>query len=134
MLVKGDLKEQAFHSGYGSTLPIRRRSLALSPSTDSLDASASMADLSVFHPVCILAAILDNGSRRYITASGRAVSEFDVGHRDKNNAAKNNRYLDFVQKRGSISLVNDNHMNKLKETLVNMYFGLIINDWPQNLI
>ena len=42
-------------------------------------------------------------------------------HSDKNNAATriNNHYLDFVQTRGLISLVNDYHVdNNLKEILV----------------
>ena len=39
-------------------------------------------------------------------------------HSDKNNAAINNSYLDFVQTPSLISLVNDNHVdNNLKKTL-----------------
>ena len=45
-------------------------------------------------------------------------------HSDKNSAAINNRYLNYVQMRGLISLVNDNHVdNNLKEILVYVYFG-----------
>ena len=39
-------------------------------------------------------------------------------------AAINNTYQDFIQTRGLISLVNNNHVDsKLKELLVNVYFG-----------
>ena len=45
-----------------------------------------------------------------------------------NNAATNNRYLDFVQTLGLISMVNDYNLNiNLKEILAYMYFGLTIN-------
>ena len=44
-------------------------------------------------------------------------------------AAINNHYLDFVQTRGLISLVNDNHVdNNLKEILVHAYFGSTVNN------
>ena len=47
--------------------------------------------------------------------------------------AINNRYLDFVQTRGLISLVNDNHVNNnLKEILVFVYIGSIVNNRPEN--
>ena len=50
-------------------------------------------------------------------------------HNDKNGATINNRYLDFVQTRGLISLVNDYHVDKdLKEILVHVYFGSIVNN------
>ena len=51
----------------------------------------------------------------------------------KNSAAIINRYLDFVQKRGLISLVNDYHVdNSLKESLVYKYFGSIVNNRSKN--
>ena len=41
--------------------------------------------------------------------------------------AINNRNLDFVQTRGLILLINDNHAdNYLKEILLYVYFGLIV--------
>ena len=44
---------------------------------------------------------------------------------DKNDAAINNRCLDFVQTRGLILLVNDNYVdNYLKEMLAIVYHGL----------
>ena len=47
--------------------------------------------------------------------------------------SKNNRYLDFVQTRDLISLVNDNHVdNKLMEGLVYVYFGSIVKKRPKN--
>ena len=47
--------------------------------------------------------------------------------------AINNRYLDFVQMHGLISLVNNNHIdNNLKEILVYVYFGLIVSNQPKN--
>ena len=53
-------------------------------------------------------------------------------HSDKNGAAKNNRYLDFVQMRGLISLVNDNHVdNNFKEILVYIYLGSIVINRPK---
>ena len=43
-------------------------------------------------------------------------------HNDKNDAAINNRYMDFVQTHCLILLVNDNHKdNTLKEILVYVY-------------
>ena len=51
-------------------------------------------------------------------------------HSDKTSAAKNNRYLHLVQTRGLIPLVNDNHVDNLKEILVCVFFGLIINNQP----
>ena len=40
--------------------------------------------------------------------------------------------MNFIQKRGLISLVNDNHVNNnLKEILVYVYFGSILNNWPK---
>ena len=54
-------------------------------------------------------------------------------HSDKNSAAINSRYLDFVQTRGLISLVNDNHVaNNRKEILVYVYFGSIVNKRPKH--
>ena len=48
---------------------------------------------------------------------------------DKNSAVIHNRYLDFVQTRGLILLVNDNHVdNDLQEFLVHAYFGSIVNN------
>ena len=53
-------------------------------------------------------------------------------HRDKKSAAINKRYLDFVQTRGLISLVNDNHVdNNLKEILVHVYYWSIVNNRPK---
>ena len=53
-------------------------------------------------------------------------------HSDKNSSAVNNRYLDFVQTRGWISLVNDNHVdNNLKEMLAFVYYGSIVNNRPK---
>ena len=49
-------------------------------------------------------------------------------HSDKNSAAINNRFLDFIQTRGLIPLVNDNHVdNNLKEILMYVYFCSIVN-------
>ena len=49
-------------------------------------------------------------------------------HSDKTKAARNNRYLDLVQTRGLISLVNDNYVdNNLKEILMYVYFGSIVS-------
>ena len=54
-------------------------------------------------------------------------------HSEKNNAAINNRYLDFVQTRGFISLVNDNIEHCiLKQILKYVYFGRIVNSRPMN--
>ena len=50
-------------------------------------------------------------------------------HSDKNSAALSNHSLDFVQTRDLTSLVNDNHVaNNLKEILVYVYFGSIVNN------
>ena len=50
-------------------------------------------------------------------------------HSDKNSAAIDNRYLDFVQTRSLISLVNDNHVdNNLKDILGYVYFGSIVTN------
>ena len=58
-------------------------------------------------------------------------SRFYRRHSDKNSAAINNRYLDFVQTCGLISLVNDNQVDNLTEILV---YGpgsiLIIHGFP----
>ena len=55
-------------------------------------------------------------------------------HSDKNSAATNNRYLDFVQTRGLISLDSDNHVdNNLKEIFVSVYYGSIVNNRPKNV-
>ena len=55
-------------------------------------------------------------------------------HSDKNSAAIKKRYLDFVQTRGLISLVNDNHVdNSVKEILIyvyKMYLDSIANNRP----
>ena len=46
-------------------------------------------------------------------------------HSDKNRVAINNGYLDL--------LVNENRVDSnLKEILVYVYFGLIVNSWPNN--
>ena len=39
------------------------------------------------------------------------VNNAPLRHSDKNSAATNNHFLDFVQTRGLISLVNDNHLD-----------------------
>ena len=53
---------------------------------------------------------------------------------NKNSTAINNRNIDFVQTCGLISLVNDNHVdNDLKEILVYIYYGSIVNNRSQNL-
>ena len=53
-------------------------------------------------------------------------------HSDKISAAINNLHLDFVQTRGLILLVNDNHVNnKLKEILVYVYLGSIVSNQPK---
>ena len=45
----------------------------------------------------------------------------------KNSMAISNRYLDFVQTHGLISLVNDYHVdNKVREILVNVYYWSIL--------
>ena len=45
----------------------------------------------------------------------------------------NDRYLDFVQTRGLILLVNDNHVNNnLKAILVHVYYSSIVNNRPKN--
>ena len=50
-----------------------------------------------------------------------------------NSVATNNYYMDFVQMRGLISLVNDNHMdNNLKEILV-CILRLDCKNWPQKM-
>ena len=55
-------------------------------------------------------------------------------HSDKNSAAINIRYLHFIQTRGLISLVNADHGdNSLKEILVFVYYGSIVNNRPSNL-
>ena len=47
---------------------------------------------------------------------------------DKNTTAINNRYLDIVQTRSLILLVNDNRVdNNIKEISVYVYFGSIVN-------
>ena len=47
--------------------------------------------------------------------------------------AINNTYLDFVETHGLISLVNYNHVdNNLKEILVYVHFGSIVNNQPKN--
>ena len=44
-----------------------------------------------------------------------------------NSTAINNCYLDFVQRRGLISLINDNHVDlNAKEILVHVYCGSIV--------
>ena len=49
-----------------------------------------------------------------------------------NSAAINNRYLDFVQMRGLISMINNDHVdNNLKERLVYVYNGAIVKNRPQ---
>ena len=49
-------------------------------------------------------------------------------------AAINNRYLDFIQMRGLVSLVNDNRVdNTLKEVLVHVYLSSIVNNGPENI-
>ena len=54
------------------------------------------------------------------------------GHRDKNSMAIGNHYLDFLQMCSLISLVNDNHVdNNLKEILLFVYYGLIVNSRPK---
>ena len=54
-------------------------------------------------------------------------------HSDKNCAAINNYYLDFLQMPGLNSLVNDNHIaNNLKEILVYVNLGSIVNNRPKN--
>ena len=51
---------------------------------------------------------------------------------DKNSAAVNESYLDFVQTRGLISLVNGNHVdNSLKKILVSVNYGLVVNNPPK---
>ena len=56
-------------------------------------------------------------------------------HSDKNSAAINKGYLDFIQMYGLTSLVNDNHMDKnLKVVLVYVYFGMIVNNRPKKHI
>ena len=52
---------------------------------------------------------------------------------DKNRTAINSRYQNFLQTRSLISLVNDNHVdNNLKEILVCVYLGSIVNNRPNN--
>ena len=54
-------------------------------------------------------------------------------HIDKNSAAINKRHLDFIQTRGLISLISDDHVNNsLKESLVDVYYGLFVNNRPKN--
>ena len=54
-------------------------------------------------------------------------------HIDKNSAAINNSYMDFVQTRGLILLVNDNHVdNHLKEILLYVNFDPIVFSRLQN--
>ena len=49
-------------------------------------------------------------------------------HSEKNSAAINNLYPDFVQTRNLISMVNDNHVDtNLKDILVYVYYGSIVN-------
>ena len=46
--------------------------------------------------------------------------------------AISNRYLDFVQMRGLISMVNDNHVdNSLNEISVQVYYGPAVNIRPK---
>ena len=53
------------------------------------------------------------------------------GHSNKNSAAINNRYLDFVQMRVLFSLANDNRVDSnLKEILVYLYLGSVVNSRP----
>ena len=52
-------------------------------------------------------------------------------HSDKTSMAIKKRYLDFVQMHGLISLVNDIHMDNLKEILVYVDYGWIINNQPK---
>ena len=48
--------------------------------------------------------------------------------------AINNRYLDFVQTHGLFSLVKGNHVDyNLKEILVYVYFGSIVNNPPDEV-
>ena len=48
--------------------------------------------------------------------------------------ARNNHYLDFTELQGLISLVDDNYVdNNLKEMLVYVYFGSIVNNQPKNI-
>ena len=49
-------------------------------------------------------------------------------HSDKKSAAINNRYLDFVQTRGLIWLVNDNHV----DTTLRKFWRLYTNNRPEN--
>ena len=43
-----------------------------------------------------------------------------------------NRYLDFEETRGLISLINDNHVdNNIKEILVYVNLGSIVNNRPK---
>ena len=54
-------------------------------------------------------------------------------HSDTNSAAINNRYLDFVQASGWISLVNDNHVDTyLKEIFAFVYYRSIVNNRSKN--
>ena len=55
-------------------------------------------------------------------------------HSETISAVFNNHYLDFVQTRGLISLVNENHVdNNLKEILVYVYSGWIVNNRPKKV-
>ena len=50
-------------------------------------------------------------------------------HSDKNSAAVNSRYLDFVQTRGLILLMNDNHVeHNLRENSVYVYYVKNVNN------
>ena len=56
-------------------------------------------------------------------------------HSDKNSAAINNRYLDYIQTRGLILLLNDNHVvNNRKKSLVYVYFGKTVNNGPLKIV
>ena len=52
----------------------------------------------------------------------------DKNSSDKNSGAINNRYLDFIQTRGLISLVYDNHVdNTFRKILVYVYYDSTVN-------
>ena len=52
-----------------------------------------------------------------------------------NSAAINNRYLMFVQTRGLITLVSDNHVDSCrKEILAFVYHGSIVNNRSQKAL
>ena len=57
-------------------------------------------------------------------SSGSSFTDSPLTRHSENSAAINNRYLSFVQMRGLILLVNDNHVdNNLKEILEYLYLG-----------